>query len=168
MIETTEEAPATVGKLYAVIPIYKNRLPDRRQETEAKPRFDLRPMNHAAACNWMEACRDQWTDYRLIEWPADVAWPSSPMLAAKYRRDGQPSADFASVPGAAIQTPTEHEKNEWQRLARAAYASGKLTVGNRFSVAAATPAGEVISLKRFDALQDQYRAWLNFGEWLAE
>jgi len=74
-------------KLYAVIPIYRNRLTDREKETEGKPRFDLRPMNHPAACNWMDACRDDWTDYRLIDWPEDVPLSGIPLIADKYRRD---------------------------------------------------------------------------------
>lgn len=70
--------------------------------------------------------------------------------------------------GANTMTPTVDEKREWQRMARAAYSIGKNAVGNQFSVAASLADNEALPLKRFDTLQEQYRAWLNFGQWPAE
>ena len=61
-------------------------------------------------------------------------------------------------------TPTEHEKAEWSRLARAAYKSGLNPIGHRYSAAAALRRGECIPIVRFDALQAGYRAWMCFGE----
>lgn len=60
-------------------------------------------------------------------------------------------------------TPTEHEKNEWARMARDAYAKGFNAIGHRFSVAAALPRGEKIPSARFDSLMADYRAWLIDG-----
>lgn len=151
-------------KLYAVIPIATNRLPDRKATSEGKPLFCLRPMNHAAACNWMQACRNEFTDYRLIEWPADVAAPGAPIIADDYRKDCKPSI----VRGVAIITPAKEEKKEWQRMARAAYSAGKNSVGHTFSTAASLAENEAFPVKRFDELQSQYRAWLCFGEWPAQ
>lgn len=54
---------------------------------ESRPRFDLAPMNHAAACNFMDACRSRHTDYMLIDWPEDQPFPRPPMFATGYRRD---------------------------------------------------------------------------------
>ena len=66
--------------LYAVVPISK-------EKGELAPRFDLAPMNHAAACNFMDACRNSHTDYRLEYWPEEVAHPKPPQYRDAYRRD---------------------------------------------------------------------------------
>jgi len=66
-------------KLYAVVSILRK----TKKETT---RFDLAPMNHAAACNFMDACRNEFTDYRLIEWPASQPQLKPPMFADGYRR----------------------------------------------------------------------------------
>jgi hypothetical protein len=60
-------------------------------------------------------------------------------------------------------TPTQHEKNEWSRLARYAYEHDRNDIGHRFSMAAALKAGESCTVQWFDALQVIYRAWLVFG-----
>lgn len=60
-------------------------------------------------------------------------------------------------------TPTEHEKNEWARMAQDAYAKGFNAIGHRFSAAAALPRGEKIPTARFDSLMADYRAWLIDG-----
>lgn len=73
-------------KLYTVVPII------RGTEKEMPPRYDLAPMNHAAACNFMEACRNSHSDYRIHDWPADVAHPALPMYATGYRSDQSPIA----------------------------------------------------------------------------
>jgi hypothetical protein len=66
-------------KLYAVVSIYRK----TGQETT---RFDLRPMNHAAACNFMDSCRNEFTDYRLIDWPENQPYEGKPLYADGYRR----------------------------------------------------------------------------------
>lgn len=68
-------------KLFTVIPI------NRKTKAELPPRYDLAPMNHAAACNFMDACRDRHTDYKIHHWPENVPHPKAPMLAKGYRRD---------------------------------------------------------------------------------
>lgn len=60
-------------------------------------------------------------------------------------------------------TPTEHEKREWSRMARAAYAEDRNEIGHQFSAYAAILRNEPIPTARFDALQSQYRQWLVFG-----
>jgi len=60
-------------------------------------------------------------------------------------------------------TPTDHEKSEWSRLAQDAYAHDLNDTGHRFSGYASMRRGEAISLFAFDALQSEYRLWLNFG-----
>ena len=57
-------------------------------------------------------------------------------------------------------TPTQHEKNEWSRLAQAAYAIGSNTVGHRYSGAASIPTNARLSDAQFDELQTGYRSWL--------
>lgn len=75
-------------KLFAIIPICRNRQNMPKSHVgELPPRYDLAPMNHAAACNWMDACRNHHTDYRLTPWPAEVPHPAPPMIATGYRRD---------------------------------------------------------------------------------
>lgn len=64
-------------------------------------------------------------------------------------------------------TPTQHEKDEWSRLATAAYSSGRNSIGHSFSVAASLPREGQIRLAYFDALQASYRAWLVSGEFVA-
>lgn len=72
--------------LYTVIPIRRRAVSGQPKGHKLPPRYDLRPMNHAAACNWMDACRNQWTDYEIHPWPADVPHPGKPILAKGYRR----------------------------------------------------------------------------------
>ncbi len=67
--------------LYAVVTVFL------KIKKEPEPRFDLAPMNHAGACNWMDSCRNKYTDYRLIEWPAHQPHPKPPIYADGYRRD---------------------------------------------------------------------------------
>jgi hypothetical protein len=57
-------------------------------------------------------------------------------------------------------TLTNHERAEFQRMATAAYKSGRNPVGHRFSVAGALA---TLELSRFDALMNEYREWLVFG-----
>ena len=59
-------------------------------------------------------------------------------------------------------TPTQHEKNEWSRMAYAAEVkSGALQgISNRYAEAAALPAGAAMEVPYFDALQASYREWL--------
>lgn len=57
-------------------------------------------------------------------------------------------------------TPTQHEKNEWSRMARAAYASGRNWTGHRYSAAASLPNGAKLQVCAFDTLQHNYRIWL--------
>lgn len=68
-------------KLYTVISI------NRETSKESPPRYDLAPMNHAAACNFMDSCRTEYTDYRIHPWPDDVAAAEPPLIANGYRRD---------------------------------------------------------------------------------
>lgn len=58
-------------------------------------------------------------------------------------------------------TPTQHEKNEWSRMAVAAYKVGWNDIGTRHSVAASMCSNQQTTLARFDALQADYRDWLN-------
>lgn len=60
-------------------------------------------------------------------------------------------------------TPNQHEKNEWSRLATAAYAARRNSIGTTFSVAASLPHAGQIRLDYFDALQASYRIWLVSG-----
>lgn len=59
---------------------------------------------------------------------------------------------------------TQHEKNEWSRMAQDAYAKDRNDVGHRFSSAASIPNGAQLPTSRYDALMAEYRAWLVFGE----
>jgi hypothetical protein len=59
--------------------------------------------------------------------------------------------------------PTEHEKNEWSRMAKAAYAIMRNDVGHAYSCAASLPHNGAMRFDYFDKLQDAYRAWLAFG-----
>lgn len=60
-------------------------------------------------------------------------------------------------------TPIQHEKNEWSRMAQAAFHAGLNDIGNRFSELASISEGESMPLAEFYAVQDQYRAWLIGG-----
>lgn len=60
-------------------------------------------------------------------------------------------------------TPTEHEKREWSRMARAAYAEDRNEIGHQFSAYSALLHNEAIPTARFDELQAQYQQWLVFG-----
>lgn len=62
-------------------------------------------------------------------------------------------------------TPTQHEKNEWSRMAQAAYRAGRNSIGHAFSVAASMSSGQQMSPRYFYKLQNSYRAWLVFNEW---
>ncbi len=57
-------------------------------------------------------------------------------------------------------TPTQHEKNEWARMAQSAYARGANSIGRRYSAAASLPRNSQMQLEYFDALQNGYREWL--------
>jgi len=58
--------------------------------------------------------------------------------------------------------PTQHEKNEWSRLAQHAYAHGHNAIGHRYSTAASLPHDGRVPVEFFD-LQAGYREWLVFG-----
>ena len=64
--------------------------------------------------------------------------------------------------------PNQVEKNEWSRMAQAAYSADRNNIGHRYSVAASTPRGFEMTLPYFDKLQTAYRAWLVFNEWPAD
>ncbi len=57
-------------------------------------------------------------------------------------------------------TPTQHEKNEWTRMAQAAYGADRNSVGHRYSGAASIVTGARIPTSIYDSLQSDYRAWL--------
>ena len=57
-------------------------------------------------------------------------------------------------------TLTQHERNEWIRMAKAAYAKGHNDIGHVYSAAAAKAS---IPVAQFDSLQRDYRAWLIDG-----
>jgi len=71
------------GKLFCVIPIYKNR---KTGNGEQPPKLNLAPMNHQAACNYMTACRNDFTDYRLTPWPIDEHYLKMPQYSNHYRK----------------------------------------------------------------------------------
>jgi len=50
------------------------------------PRYDLRPMNHKAACNFARACTTGFTRWTLHLWPDSVPHTGEPLIASKYRR----------------------------------------------------------------------------------
>jgi hypothetical protein len=81
-------------KLFTVTPIR------RKSGEELPPRYDLAPMNHFAACNFMDACRNAATDYKLHEWPADVPHGKRLCLAAGYARDKGKPVNLAEYPDA--------------------------------------------------------------------
>lgn len=82
----------------------------------------------------------------------------TPILSDSRNRRPHPLPDECSWI-----TPTQHEKNEWSRLARWAYANDRNDVGHRFSMAASARNGESISIALFDSLQRGYRSWLIDG-----
>jgi len=63
-----------------------------------------------------------------------------------------------------MMTVTNYEKNEWSRLATAAYAIGMNGIGHRYSTAASIPNGARLPLATYDALQAGWRAWLVFND----
>ena len=56
----------------------------------------------------------------------------------------------------------DNEANEWARMAQAAYASGRNSIGHRYSVAA-TWRSKQMPLRQWDSLQADYRSWLIDG-----
>lgn len=60
----------------------------------------------------------------------------------------------------ALQMPNQHEKNEWSRMAQAAYTTGRNSVGHTYSTAASLPRDGTLTTEYFDKLQRGYRAWL--------
>jgi hypothetical protein len=60
-------------------------------------------------------------------------------------------------------TVTQHDKNEWARMAKDAYANDVNYMGHRYSGAASIPNGSRLTCQVFDALQDNYRKWLIDG-----
>jgi hypothetical protein len=64
--------------------------------------------------------------------------------------------------------PNQHEKNEWSRMANAAYAVMRNDIGHTYSAAASLPRDGTMLAARFYKLQDAYRAWLVFDEFPAD
>ena len=58
---------------------------------------------------------------------------------------------------------SQHEKNEWARMAQDAYAKGLNTYGHRFSALAAMPQGAAMHIQEFDVVMSLYRSWLIDG-----
>lgn len=77
-VSNTENPKTDNMKLYTVIAI------NRKTGREMPPRYDLRPMNHPAACNFMAKCRNEFTDYKIHEWPDTVPLNGEPLTADKY------------------------------------------------------------------------------------
>lgn len=65
----------------------------------------------------------------------------------------------------AMLTPTAHEKAEWSRMARAAYAADRNDIGRRYSVAGSLPMSGQMTVGYFDRLQRGYRGWLTHNRW---
>lgn len=59
--------------------------------------------------------------------------------------------------------PTDHEKAEWARCAKAMYAHGVNGAGHFLSALAALPRDADVAVHRFDMAQSIYRDWLNFN-----
>ena len=57
--------------------------------------------------------------------------------------------------------PTQHERNEWKRYAKACKVNGKLSRSQFFT---AITELSMIDVKVFDMAQALYRKWLVFGE----
>jgi hypothetical protein len=72
-------------KLYTVTPYRARTVGTHRKGREYPPRIDLAPMNHAAACNFAAACRNEETGYRITPWPEGTPHPKPPLYAATYR-----------------------------------------------------------------------------------
>jgi len=72
------------GKIFCVIPIYKNR---KKGNGEQPPKFNLAPMNHAAACNYIKSCLNDFTDYRLTPWPRDEPYLKIPIYSNFHRKN---------------------------------------------------------------------------------
>ncbi len=64
-------------------------------------------------------------------------------------------------------TPTQHCKNEWSRMAQAAYSKGFNSIGHTYSTAASLPNAGTLPIALYDSLQADYRAWLIGGTMLA-
>jgi hypothetical protein len=64
---------------------YTCRAINRKTGKKFPPRFDLLPMNHEAVCNFMDACRNRFTDYEVFPWPQNVPFSGPPVLAESYR-----------------------------------------------------------------------------------
>ena len=62
-------------------------------------------------------------------------------------------------------TPTQAEKDEWSRMAQAAYRANRNDLGHLFSAAASIAQNDRVRLDSFDLLQTIYRQWLVFGRW---
>jgi hypothetical protein len=62
-----------------------------------------------------------------------------------------------------MMTPTQHEKNEWSRLAQSAYSDGYNSIGHHYSAAASMCREQRIPIDLFDWLQAGYREWLING-----
>lgn len=60
-------------------------------------------------------------------------------------------------------TPTQHEKNEWSRMAQDAYANFHNFYGHRYSAYASIRREDQIPVEVFDTLQINYRIWLREG-----
>ena len=60
--------------------------------------------------------------------------------------------------------PTQHEKNEWSRLAQDAYSKSLNAIGHRYSAYASIPRAATITVAMFDSLQVGYRRWLIDGD----
>lgn len=63
-----------------------------------------------------------------------------------------------------MMTPTQYEKNEWSRMAQAAYSARENAVGHRYSVAASLPHDGTVTAQHFDRLQEGYRLWLVWND----
>ena len=62
-----------------------------------------------------------------------------------------------------IITITAHDQREWARMAKAAYARGLTTMGDRYHDASKLPRIPM-DTRTFDRLQEPYRNWLVFNE----
>lgn len=60
--------------------------------------------------------------------------------------------------------PNQHEKDEWSRIANAAYAAQRNEIGHQFSSFASMSNGCPLNIETFDMLQDVYRNWLNHNK----
>lgn len=65
--------------------------------------------------------------------------------------------------GAGFVHHNQHERSEWARMARALRAHGADAQAARFEAAADRHHNNPMPSREFDALQDDYRAWLVFG-----